>query len=180
MRENNISHALRSLPYQFASKIFEFRNVPQWKQRIAGKSLPMEKFAVRKAERFLNQGNHLALPALELIYVWNGFKIIGQSPALVEPIYALVEATERRLEDNRDRVEFYADDLGLVLLLKAQCLKALRSPLQAEECLRTVVESANRLKVDTYLAPYAMFELATLMREQGQTEAAAEMLETAK
>jgi hypothetical protein len=65
--------------------------VPTWKQKIAGKSLPMEKFAIQKADRFLSQGNFLVLPALELIYVWNGFKILGQSWHLVEPVYVLVE-----------------------------------------------------------------------------------------
>ena len=51
--------------------------VPGLKQRIAGKSLPMEKYAIRKAERFLKQGGRLTLPGLELIYLWNGFKIVG-------------------------------------------------------------------------------------------------------
>ncbi len=34
--------------------------------------------------------------------------------------------------------------------------------------------------MDTYLAPYALFELAVVLKEQGQTEQAAEMLESAK
>ena len=67
------------------------RSLPGWKQRIAGKSLPMERFAVRKAERFLDQGNRLMLPSLELIYVWNGFRTLGKSWSLVEPVYLLIE-----------------------------------------------------------------------------------------
>ncbi|XP_059092083.1 tetratricopeptide repeat protein 39B-like isoform X2 [Tigriopus californicus] len=76
------------------------KNVPKWKQRIAGKSLPMEKFAVRKAERFLDQSNNLMLPILELIYVWNGFHVIGKQFQLVERIYALVDSELRNLEKN--------------------------------------------------------------------------------
>jgi hypothetical protein len=60
------------------------------KQRIAGKSLPMEKFAIRKSERFLDQGR-LLLPALELIYVWNGFRSLEISWNLIEPVYVLIE-----------------------------------------------------------------------------------------
>ena len=58
----------------------------------------MEKFAINKAQRFLDQGNQLVLPALELIYVWNGFRILGKYWHLVEPIYALVEQTMKRLQ----------------------------------------------------------------------------------
>jgi hypothetical protein len=36
----------------------------------------MEKFAIKKAERFLDQGNRLLLPSLELVYVWNGFRYL--------------------------------------------------------------------------------------------------------
>lgn len=106
------------------------RNVPAWKQRIAGKSVPMEKFAVRKAERFLSQDNHLCLPAIELIYVWNGFKILGQQYHLVEPIYVLIENTISKLEKHKDEVKFYNEDLCLLNLLMAMCLKHMKSPLQ--------------------------------------------------
>ena len=41
-----------------------FREVPKLKQRIAGKSIPIEKFAVRKAQRYYDQGKRLVLPAL--------------------------------------------------------------------------------------------------------------------
>lgn len=39
------------------------RDVPQYKQRIAGKSLPMEKFACKRAERFFLTGM-LLIPAI--------------------------------------------------------------------------------------------------------------------
>ena len=66
-------------------------NVPKWKQRIAGKSIPMEKFAIAKARLFVDQGNCLTLPTLELIYLWNGFRTLGTRYDRVEPVYVLVE-----------------------------------------------------------------------------------------
>ena len=156
------------------------RNTPKWRQRIAGKSLPMEKFASKKAERFLEQGNHLCLPALELIYVWNGFKILGQQYSLVEPIYVLVEETAKRLEQNKSSVKYYEDDLCLLNLLMGMCLKNMKSPLQAEECLKVVMSHAGKLKQDTYLVPYATFEYAQLLRDSGQVELAMQYLESAK
>jgi hypothetical protein len=58
----------------------------------------MEKFAVAKADRFLAQGNQLVLPALELIYVWNGFKILGKSWEMMEPVFLLVEKSLKDIE----------------------------------------------------------------------------------
>lgn len=72
-------------------------DAPQWKQRIAGKSLPMEKFAVKKTERFFAQEKHLILPALELMYVWNLFKVVGKKWKLMEELYKLIEKSEKQL-----------------------------------------------------------------------------------
>ncbi len=58
----------------------------------------MEKFAIRKAERFLDQGNNLTLPSLELIYVWNGFRTLGKSWELVDPAFVLVEKTLKEVQ----------------------------------------------------------------------------------
>ena len=65
--------------------------MPKWKQRIAGKSIPMEKFAIAKSKLFLDQGNRLILPTLELIYMWNGFRILGNKFETIEPVFVLVE-----------------------------------------------------------------------------------------
>ena len=77
------------------------RDIPSWKQRIAGKSIPMEKFAVKRCERFFAQGNRLVLPAVELLYLWNGFKIVGKQQDLVHPFLFLVEKHIKILEADK-------------------------------------------------------------------------------
>lgn len=77
------------------------RSIPGLKQRIAGKSLPVEKFAVKKSLRFFAQGETLCLSALELIYAWNGFKILAKKYENVEKIYSIIERELKRLEKIR-------------------------------------------------------------------------------
>lgn len=74
------------------------KQAPTYKQRIAGKSLPMEKFVIKKAVRYGAQRNHLVLPAFELIYVWNLFRIIGRRQDIVMKMYKMVEEEEKRLQ----------------------------------------------------------------------------------
>ncbi|RDB18771.1 Tetratricopeptide repeat protein 39B [Hypsizygus marmoreus] len=51
--------------------------VPVLRQKIAGKSIPLEKFVARKARKFTTQKNRLALPALEVAYL---FQAIAHAP----------------------------------------------------------------------------------------------------
>lgn len=155
-------------------------DVPSLKQKIAGKSLPMEKFAIRKSERFLEQGEFLTLPALELIYVWNGFKILGKSWDMIEPMYDLVEKSLTQAEAGKDQRKFYKEDLCLLTLLKGVCLKHMNLPLQAEECFLKVSSHRGVLSRDTYLVPYAMYEQALLLKDQGALADALSMLEKTK
>ena len=110
--------------------------IPGLKQRIAGKSLPMEKFAIRKAERWVAQDGQLILPGLELVYLWNGFGIMGLDYTRVEQYYVVVESTmeTRSLAGNKDKYKLEND--CLLLLLKGMCLKYMSAPLAAEECFR--------------------------------------------
>ncbi|XP_046644952.1 tetratricopeptide repeat protein 39B-like isoform X2 [Daphnia pulicaria] len=155
------------------------REVPSYKQRIAGKSLPAEKFVIRKSARFFAQGDRLRLAALELLYVWNILKIIGKERVLIQPCYRLIERTIKDLEA-RKQDKYYSDDLALTLLLKGCCLRSMNSPLQAEECFLQVSKMEKMLQDDTYLIPYSVAELGFLYHSQDKNEQAILWLEAAK
>uniref|UniRef100_A0A8D2JQI7 Tetratricopeptide repeat protein 39B n=1 Tax=Sciurus vulgaris TaxID=55149 RepID=A0A8D2JQI7_SCIVU len=159
-----------------------FRQVDGLKQRIAGKSLPTEKFAVRKARRYspsLPAPVKLILPALEMMYVWNGFSIVSKRKDLSENLLVTVEMAEAALQ-NETFSDYSVDDECLVKLLKGCCLKNLQRPLQAELCFNHVVESEKLLKYDHYLVPFTLFELAFLYKSQGEIDKAIKVLETAR
>lgn len=50
----------------------------------------------------------------------------------------------------------------------------------SEHCLKQVIELKDFIKEDTYLVPYATFELALLSEEQGDTDSAISLLDDAK
>lgn len=75
-------------------------DVPKYKQRIAGKSLPMEKFAVKRSQRFTNQNNRLFMPAIELLYLWNLFNVFGKRKSLCDNLYRLIDRNTKDLEKN--------------------------------------------------------------------------------
>ncbi|XP_025408940.1 tetratricopeptide repeat protein 39B-like isoform X2 [Sipha flava] len=157
-------------------------DVPKYKQRIAGKSLPMEKFAVKKSQRFTNQNNRLFLPAIELLYLWNLFNVFGKRKSLYDNLYRLIDKNTKDLERNPGQYgsEYEYDNKALGFLLKGVCLRIMNSPLHAEECLKSVVSMEKRIKEDRYLVPYAHVELAFLYKSKGNLEKAAHYLETAK
>lgn len=105
--------------------------VPRYKQRIAGKSLPMEKFTIKKANRFFAENESLVLPALELMYIWNVFKIIGKQFHLADNIFKLLEDAQQELDARTERTKYDVDNRALILLLKGACLRQMKSPLQA-------------------------------------------------
>ena len=153
------------------------KNLPGMKQKLGGKSLPIEKFVIQKANRFLKQGNFLVLPALELIYLWNGFRILGQSQAMIEPVYQIVEKAENEVQKEKNNRMFFLEDICLIRLLKGMCFKFMNLPKQAEECFKFVIDKEPQLITDTYLALYAQFELALKMKSDGKFSKSLDLLE---
>ncbi|XP_053321905.1 tetratricopeptide repeat protein 39B isoform X2 [Spea bombifrons] len=158
-----------------------FRQVESLKQRIAGKSIPTEKFAVRKSRRYASSNPvKLILPALEMMYVWNGFTIVGKRSDLTESLLVTVENAETALQNEKDQTEYFTDDQCLVQLLKGLCLKHLGRLLQAELCFNQVIQSEKRVKYDHYLLPFTYYELGLLYKQQGDKDKAIKFIETAK
>lgn len=106
--------------------------------------------------------NHL-LPQ-EMMYVWNGFTIVGKKPELTEGILSTLEKAEEQLrndpsEENflingcfliltqglqftvwcADPSEYHTGDECVVQLLKGLCLRSLGRLVQAEICFNHVI-----------------------------------------
>ncbi|CAH3115626.1 unnamed protein product, partial [Pocillopora meandrina] len=153
-----------------------FRRLPEYKQRIAGKSVPFEKFSIHKANKYLEQGNHLFLPGMELILLWNGFKVLHRRPDLVEPMLKLVQTSLVELEETKGKNTNYMDDLCLGYLLQGMCYRCVNKPKEAMESLLNTVNRSKDLVKDFYLAPFACAEVGFLYLEEGDLDQAKEYL----
>ncbi|XP_053195992.1 tetratricopeptide repeat protein 39B-like [Scomber japonicus] len=158
-----------------------FRQVDGLRLKIAGKSIPTEKFAAKKAQRYSSSNPvKLVVPALEMMYVWNGFTIVGKRPELTESILSTLEKAEEQLKDDPNPSEYHLDDQCVVQLLKGLCLRHLGRLVQAELCFNQVISSENYIKYDDYLVPYTMYELGLLHKQKGNIEKAIAVIEDAK
>uniref|UniRef100_A0A7M4DY87 Tetratricopeptide repeat protein 39B n=1 Tax=Crocodylus porosus TaxID=8502 RepID=A0A7M4DY87_CROPO len=157
-----------------------FRQIEGLRQRIAGKSIPTEKFAVRKSRRYASSRPvKLILPALEMMYVWNGFAVVGKRTDLTESLLITIEKEETALQNEASN-EYYMDDVCLLQLLKGLCLKYLGRLLQAELCFNQVIQSEKQIKYDNYLVPFTLYELGLLYKQRDEREKAIRYIETAK
>ncbi|CAB1327314.1 unnamed protein product [Coregonus sp. 'balchen'] len=158
-----------------------FRQVESLRLRIAGKSIPTEKFAAKKALRYSAVTPvTLVIPAMEMIYVWNGFTIVGKRPELTQSILVTIEKAEEQLKNDPNPSEYHVDDQCLVQMLKGLCLRHLGHLDQAQLCFTHVISSENRIKHDLYLVPYSMYELGLLYKQQGDLGKATTTIENAK
>uniref|UniRef100_A0A7M4DY77 Tetratricopeptide repeat protein 39B n=1 Tax=Crocodylus porosus TaxID=8502 RepID=A0A7M4DY77_CROPO len=158
-----------------------FRQIEGLRQRIAGKSIPTEKFAVRKSRRYASSRPvKLILPALEMMYVWNGFAVVGKRTDLTESLLITIEKEETALQNEASKYEYYMDDVCLLQLLKGLCLKYLGRLLQAELCFNQVIQSEKQIKYDNYLVPFTLYELGLLYKQRDEREKAIRYIETAK
>ncbi|XP_012724324.2 tetratricopeptide repeat protein 39B [Fundulus heteroclitus] len=177
---------LSMLPEEDVTKLGEnvvalFRQVDGLRLRIAGKSIPTEKFAAKKAQRYsFPKPLKLVVPALEMMYVWNGFAVVGKRPELTESILSTLEKAEEQLRNESAPSEYHMDDLCVVQMLKGLCLTQLGRLVQAEICFNFVISSEKDIKHETYLVPFTMYELGLLHKLRGDINAAIMVIENAK
>lgn len=177
---------LSMLPEEEVTKLGEnvvalFRQVDGLRLRIAGKSIPTEKFAAKKAQRYSSSNPvKLVVPALEMMYVWNGFTVLGKRPTLTENILSTLEKAEEQLRLDPNPSEYHRDDQCVIQLLKGLCLRQLGRLVQAEICFNHVISSESNIKYDNYLVPYTMYEMGLLYKQKGDISKAITVIENAK
>ncbi|KAF7244485.1 Tetratricopeptide repeat protein 39A [Varanus komodoensis] len=105
-----------------------FRTVPSLKLKIAGKSLPTEKFAIRKSRRYLSP-NPVSLPVpvlkddlrdmlciVEMMYIWNGYAVIGKCPDLTEGMLESLADAEAVLERSPGKLDMVKREMTRLII----------------------------------------------------------------
>ncbi|KND04437.1 uncharacterized protein SPPG_00166 [Spizellomyces punctatus DAOM BR117] len=129
------------------------KEVPKLTQKIAGKSIPMEKFVSRKSRKFALQNNRLLLPHFEILYLWNGFDVIPQEmlSKFLDRLDIALKGLEAQLEksnsssNNEEEVlpyDTFYDDLCLARFLKGVLTRETAIP--NSETLLPVTELAKQ------------------------------------
>lgn len=146
-------------------------SLPNLRRRFIGKTLPPEKFAISKAEKYFSSGKQkMTLPALELFYVWNVYGFSAKNKDILLP---LMDRINSKLE-----LPMYSKDSGneeyyILTLLKGVCLKNYGRYDDAIKCFDDILQSESSIKDVTYIPPHAALEI-------GLTYLAIERLSEAK
>lgn len=94
---------------EYKSKLDEIvtiiRRVPELRIRFAGKTIPAEKFAITRSDKFCEQNNRLTLPALEFLYIWNIFVTLKNSPEQVEKLLLRIDSEIDYITRNNHKAE---------------------------------------------------------------------------
>lgn len=209
-REGSLDQASREYQHRMDEIRAIMETVPKLRIRYAGKTIPAEKFAITRAERFCSAGasNRLALPALEFLYIWNVFCTLRNSPRQLERLMQRIEleielireqmAREDKKrqdgdgdedekeedevveEDGNDKQTKWMDDLSLMLLLRGMCLKHLGRFDEAEGSFMQVMDNERHIKLDTFLVPHTAMELAVLKLHLKQYDSARAWIKAAR
>jgi len=145
--------------------------VPKYKQRIAGKSIPFEKFAISRVEKYQTTGA-LILPGIEIIHIWNGFTMFKDHKNVLETFLKAATTSLEELDPKTysNKKDFH-DNECICKLIQGICLRHLKKFEEAEKILLQVASSVHALhscKIDCYLPPYASCELGFLYKSKGE------------
>ncbi|XP_069623268.1 tetratricopeptide repeat protein 39A-like isoform X3 [Ranitomeya imitator] len=132
---------------------------------------------VREADSLLQP--YLSRYPKEMMYLWNGFSVIGKDVQLTEDALTTICAAENRLLQGPAN-DYQDDDRCSILLLKGLCLKHRGKLTQAEQCFTDIYQSEKKIKYDHHLVPNSLLELSLLYMQQRRGEDAIPFLRRAK
>jgi len=155
-----------------------YKRVPELKIRLAGKSIPLEKYAIKQCEHFYEQ-KWLFLPSLELVYLMNGFYILAHDPKRLEENLDLVNRAIEDLHANHRNDKFYADSFGSGLLLRGVLLHFLRRFDEAHQAFDQILDMTKQFDEKSLLPPNALMEKAMIYLDLKEKSKATSYLQKA-
>lgn len=170
--------------------------VPGLRQKIAGKSIPLEKFVARKARKFQSQGR-LALPVLEFAYLFMGIAhapraiVTNKMLPLVDKLLAKLKEYEVDPKKYEKGLGYY-DDLCLGHFLEGVCCRYIAYPdpdaivdendnceiskadavTRAKAAFERVFVNGSKIELEHHLVYHAHYEFGRLLSREGDDEAA--------
>lgn len=154
------------------------RRVIELRTRYAGKTMPPEKFAIIKAQRYLDGEQEMVLPVYELFYIWNIFGNSRENFQILEPIVAHIERKMKEMKQHQ-RTSI-GESIFVLLLLKGVCLRCMRRREEALVCFSEVLKNQDLIELESYVPPHAAFERGLTLLEMGCHEEAKLWLEKAR
>ncbi|KAI7902725.1 uncharacterized protein BX663DRAFT_510263 [Cokeromyces recurvatus] len=153
------------------------------KQKIAGKSIPIEKFVARKARKFTSQNNYLLLPDLEILNAFAAFDFIPMD--ILQRNRKRIMNELDHLTNNQDKIMNYYDDLCLAQYLHAITCRQLYELKESdmntihtlhESSLQSVFDHADKITLDHYIYYFSRYEHACMfMLDKDYTKAESEI-----
>lgn len=132
------------------------RSLPSLRRRFIGKTLPPEKFAISKAEKYF-EDKTMTLPALELFYVWNIFGLCAKNKDVLGPLMKRIEKKLEQPEYSRDSGN---GEHWVLVLLKGVCLKNYGQFAEAIDCFNDILKNESVIgKAHAYVPPQAALEI---------------------
>jgi len=108
--------------------------------RLAGKRIPAEKFSCIQSDKYFAHDGHLLIPAIEFMYIWNIFAVIGQAPNLLNPLLDRIEKCLVEQKAIYHQEDTFKDDLYRCLLLKGMCLRYLKKEEESSACFKEIID----------------------------------------
>uniref|UniRef100_A0A0K0EPD9 TPR_REGION domain-containing protein n=1 Tax=Strongyloides stercoralis TaxID=6248 RepID=A0A0K0EPD9_STRER len=149
--------------------------VSKLRLKVAGKSIPVEKFCEKKAQRYLKTGS-LLLAHYEFLYFWHSFNILSSNIKLIKLILEdIMEISDNVIQKNNVDI----NDKCLYFFLSGVCNRILKNYNEAEEAFNFILSRESELTDHIYLVPNAIYELALLQKSNGNIETCKQLLKKA-
>jgi len=139
-------------------------------RKYGGKTLSLEQFVLRRANAFAKDPRFRpVLPGLEMIYLFYGFPVMANEQ--LQEAARAVAARKRQLADDFSQEQeedfrvYLWENTSVCDLLYACLLKHIGHKMESEKLLVKLASLNDELKQETYVVPFARFELGALYLE---------------